>query len=156
MKPMILIGADYGDFASKQVLKEWLAQQGYPVQDCGAASLDPNDDYPLVVEQVAAAMQQFIRDKRSAFAILLCRSGAGMSMAANRYTHLRAVTALSEEQARHARNDDDANVLSLPADWLSQAELQAIVAQFLTTPFSQAERHSRRVDQLSKLGSQAA
>ena len=79
-----------------------------------------------------------------------------MTMAANRFCHLRAVTAHNREQARHARNDDDANVLSLPADWLSQAELQAIVTQFLTTPFSQTERHSRRVQQLNKLGTQPA
>ncbi len=149
MPPHILIAADHGGFADKQTLKDFLEQQGYSVEDCGPATLDPNDDYPQIVASVAAKMADAAPDTR---VILLCRSGAGMSMATNRFPYLRAVTALNEEQARHARNDEDANVLSLSADWLTQVEQEAIVTKFLTTPCSTEERHARRIAQLSKLG----
>jgi RpiB/LacA/LacB family sugar-phosphate isomerase len=149
MLPHILLAADHGGFADKQTLKDFLEQQGYSVEDCGPATLDPNDDYPVIVAKVAEKMIDAAPDTK---AILLCRSGAGMTMAANRFPYLRAVTALNQEQARHARNDENANVLSLSADWLSQVEQEAIVSAFLTTPFSGEQRHTRRIEQLSKLG----
>ncbi|MDA1079092.1 MAG: RpiB/LacA/LacB family sugar-phosphate isomerase [bacterium] len=145
----LLLVADHGGFADKQTLKVFLEREGYSVEECGSPTLDPNDDYPEIVAEVAAKMANAAPDTR---AILLCRSGAGMTMAANRFPYLRAVTALTPEQAQHARNDEDANVLSLSADWLSQVEQEAIVRAFLTTPFTAEERHVRRIEQLSRLG----
>jgi len=150
MLPKIYIAADHGGFASKQTLIENLESQGYSVTDCGADTLRPDDDYPLIVEKVAQKMQV----DKEAVGILLCRSGAGMSMAANRFSHLRAVTASNKEQAQHAREHNNANVLTLSADWLSVEEMQTILKTFLTTPFSDEERHARRVAQLGIFGSQ--
>ncbi|NCN06749.1 MAG: RpiB/LacA/LacB family sugar-phosphate isomerase [Candidatus Pacebacteria bacterium] len=151
MLPHIYIAADHGGFDQKRILIQFLTSKGYTVTDCGADTLDPEDDYPHIVAKLAAKMKKQVVDQ-PAFAILLCRSGAGMSMAANRFSHLRAVTAASEEQVRHAREHNNANVLALSADWLSVEEQKGMLLKFLTTPFSDKPRHIRRVQQLTTLG----
>lgn len=145
---VIVMGADHGGFLQKNELKEWLLKQGWTVDDCGAIEFNADDDYPVFAAKVAQA----VLTQEGAMGILLCRSGAGMAIAANRFTGIRAVEAMKVEQARHARAHNDANILSLSGDWLDLAQMQEIVSVFITEPFTGETRHGRRIAQLDQLG----
>ena len=140
----IYLGADHGGFACKSLLHKWLESQGYTVIDCGAAELDPDDDYPTIAFKVAQAVVAHA----GSMGVLLCRSGAGMTIAANKVSGIRAANIWDVRSARHAREHNDANVLALSAEWLSPEQMQEVVHIFLTTPFSMHERHQRRLAQI--------
>lgn len=141
---MIYLGADHGGFALKEFLKAKLQQAGLAVEDCGALMLDPEDDYPYYARAVA----QKVVESSDAVGILCCRSGAGMVIAANRVAKARAVEGWSVESAKRTRQHNNANILALAGDWMSDEEAWAIVQTFLHEPFSAEERHARRVAQL--------
>ena len=147
-KPLIAIGADHGGFEQKQLLISWLSEQGYQMSDCGAFVLDESDDYPQFAQAVAQTVTTVQADGLSAVGILVCRSGAGMVIAANRYKGVRAVGVFSPEQAVHARAHNDANILVLSGDWMNIDQMQSCISTFLQTPFSGEERHQRRLAQL--------
>lgn len=152
LKPVIAIGADHGGFPQKDTLRTWLTDQGYQVIDCGAFSLDPADDYPQIA---AAVAQEVIKQQESglqAMGFLICRSGAGMVMAANRFSAIRAASAITIDQAAHARAHNDANVLALSSEWMDISLMKECMTSFLQMPFSAEERHQRRIDQLTSLG----
>ncbi len=146
----IYLGADHGGYQLKEAIKEWLMQQDFVVQDLGAHQLDSQDDYP----QYAAAVAQSVQDKPQAVGILFCRSGGGMAIAANKFANIRAVEVFNQTSAQHARQHNNANVISLAADWISQEEAQAVIQAFLHTSFSQDERHQRRLEQIRQLETQ--
>lgn len=150
-KPVIVLGADHGGFTQKQAIRQWLTSQKYDVRDVGAAQLDPEDDYPQFAKAVVKEVLQLEESGALAYGMLLCRSGAGMLMAANRFRGVRAAGALTEEQARHARAHNDANVLVLSGDWMDESAMKNVVTVFLTTPFSAEERHQRRIDQIDQV-----
>lgn len=143
----IFLGADHGGFELKQDLLQWLNSLGYQVEDCGAYELDPADDYPdvalMVAEQVAAD------ETAEAKGIIICRSSAGVVMAANKVIGIRAVAALNPDLAKMSRQHNDSNVLGLGADVTDVAEAREIVSAFLETPFSQDERHVRRLAKIA-------
>lgn len=154
-KPTIILGADHGGFTLKEKAKTWLENWGYNYEDVGALTLDPEDDYTryafAVAEKVAAAGSEFQAGGMQpppAIGLLFCRSGGGMAIAANKIMGIRAVELPTTEAARHARTDNDANVGSLAGDWLSDNQAETIIKTFLTTPFSGAERHGRRLAQI--------
>ncbi len=138
----IYLGADHGGFELKEHLKTYLMQKGIEVEDCGAFSLIPEDDYPVYAQAVAEKMLSDLDAK----GVLLCRSGGGMAIAANRYKHIRAVDCISVESAIHARTNNDANVLTLAAEWISQENAEKIVDAFSQTEFQKEERFVRRVE----------
>jgi ribose 5-phosphate isomerase B len=142
----IVIGADHGGFRLKQQLVELLRMSGYAVEDAGPEKLDPDDDYPGIAFAVGEAVAAAPEEKAG---ILVCRSGGGMTIAANKVPGVRAVTVTREDEVVHARTDNDANVISLPADWITQASAENLVRLFLETPFSEAERHARRIQQIA-------
>jgi len=140
----IYLGTDHGGFSIKEFLKTELTAQGHTVTDCGAFTLDPTDDYPLYAQAVA---KKVLADLGS-FGILLCRSGGGMEIAANRFEGIRAVECRDNNEAVHARQHNNANVLVISADG-AQQELAADIAQtFLSTPFTQKPRHVRRIQEI--------
>lgn len=143
--PKVFIGADHGGFELKEKIKTHLIERGYQVEDCGATSLNPDDDYPefafAVAEKVAA--DQYSRG------ILLCRSGVGMTIAANKVPGARAATLHSEAEAAHARSHDDVTIAALPADFLTEQQIFATLGVFLVTPFSEEERHTRRLQKIT-------
>jgi ribose 5-phosphate isomerase B len=141
----IFIGADHGGFALKEKLKPWLVEQGFLVEDGGAFMLDPADDYPIYTEIVA---KKVLQDPENQRGILLCRSGAGVVIAANKLPGIRAVSVSSAEAAQLAREDNDANILGIGADMISEDEMKKIILKFLQTPFSQEERHKRRLEEI--------
>lgn len=108
----------------------------------GPATLVADDDYPDFANPVCTQM------KDDDQAILICGSGHGMDIAANRYPHIRAILGFNQAVVEQGRAHENANVLVLPADWLSQDEANALIDIFLNTPFSQEPRHIRRISKL--------
>jgi len=143
----VFIGSDHGGFAQKQAVFSSLVAEGFQVRDIGPHSLNLSDDYPDYAIQVAREVQ---KDPR-ARGILLCRSGEGMEMAANKVSGIRAALVWKPEVAVETRRDNDANVIVLPSDFVSETEAQAIVRAFLATDFSGEERHQRRVEKMNEL-----
>jgi len=142
----IALGADHRGFALKEELKAWLAARGLRVIDCGAASAD-RVDYPDYAFKVADAVQAGEAER----GILICSTGIGMSIAANRFPKVRAALCSSVLLARLSREHSDANVLCLGADFVSGAEARRIVGVWLRTEFA-GGRHARRVRKLGQVG----
>ncbi len=142
----VFIAADHGGFAAKQALVGALSRD-FKVQDFGPETLDPGDDFTPYAEAVSRAVVK----TPGSMGILVCRSGEGMVMAANKIDGIRAALAWNEEVAHETRSDNDSNVLSLPADHTNQQELEAIARAWLTTPFAGTERYKRRIDEITKL-----
>lgn len=148
----IFIGADHNGYHLKEKLEKYLVKAGYDVVDDGGSGADPEDDFPVFASKVALDMLgSDIHDPRG---ILICGSGQGMAIAANRFKGIRAVVLQDEEQARLSRNDDDANVLALPAYVLKgdPDRVYRIVDSWLSTPYESIARRNRRIAQLDELG----
>lgn len=145
----IYIGADHNGFDLKATLADYLQRGGYEVVDEGDTERHPDDDYPQFASKV---IQGMIEDPSAEVrGVLICGSGQGMCMAANRYKGVRAVLGYDQESVRSARNDDDANVLCLPARALDFEQVVGIVHTWLMTPFAGAPRFKRRIEELDQL-----
>ncbi|MBI2010538.1 MAG: RpiB/LacA/LacB family sugar-phosphate isomerase, partial [Candidatus Chisholmbacteria bacterium] len=136
-----------GGFELKEKIKQWLGEWGHEVVDHGAFRLDATDDYPDFVVPAAKAVSQ----DKAALGIVLGRSGNGEAIAANKMKSIRAAVCVNVEMARKAREHNDANVLALGGDYVSEAEAKEIVRTFLETPFSGDERHVRRLEKIMAL-----
>jgi ribose 5-phosphate isomerase B len=145
----IYIGADHNGFAYKQEIADFLRRSGHEVVDDGDIRLQPEDDFPVLAGKVANSL--LADDDKQARGILICGSGQGMCMAANRYKGIRASLCWNLDEARSARNDDDSNVLCLSSNQIELPAAQAIITTWLTTPFAGAERFVRRLKQLDEL-----
>lgn len=141
----IYLGADHGGFELKEQIKVWLLENGYQVEDCGNAVLDPNDDYPEFAFTVA---QKVTQSEAESVGILFCRSGGGMSIAANKVEGIRAVDVFDLTSAIHAKTNNNANVISLGADWMDPGESKLIIENFLKSKYMGEERHARRLKQI--------
>ena len=139
----IAIAADHAGFALKQVLKDHLASGGYEVLDLGTAGTD-SVDYP----DFAGALTDALADGRAERGVLLCGSGIGMSIAANRRPGIRAALAHDVEAARLARQHNDANVLVMGGRVIDEKIAKACLEVFLSTEFD-GGRHARRVAKLA-------
>lgn len=142
MKEIIYLGSDHAGYEMKEDIKKYLTDLDHPVEDLGAYSDEPSD-YP----EFAYAVAEKIIEKK-ARGILFCGSGEGMAIAANRLKGARASVVWNEDIARETREDNDSNILSLPSRYLKLEEARKIVKAWLETPFSQAERHVRRIKKL--------
>jgi ribose 5-phosphate isomerase B len=142
MTEQILIASDHAGFALKQQLEAALGTLGYSVNDLGTNSQDSADyaDY-------AHPLAKRISTGESTRGVLLCGTGLGMSYTANRYPHVRAAVAWTPEVAKLSREHNDANVLVLPARFLSTEQGVEILKTWLNTPF-EGGRHARRVDKI--------
>lgn len=145
MSEKIFIGADHAGFALKQKLVAELKKLGYEPVDVGPKDLDPADDFPDFAKPVAKAVSSG-EVKRG---VLTCGTGLGMSYTANRYPKVRAAVAWSPEVAEMSRKHNDANVLVLPARFVSEEEGLAILHRWLETNF-EGGRHQRRVEKIEK------
>lgn len=148
-KQHVYIGCDHGGFPFKATLIEFLQAQGYSVTDCGAFELNLEDDYPQFAFAVAEKVADANKELDVAKGVLLCRSGIGVTMAANKVKGIRAGNAFTVQQVQHGRENDNINVLTLSGDWLSLEDMKELVAVFLETEFSLEERHRRRVLQIT-------
>lgn len=146
----VFIGSDHNGFAYKQELADFLRRSGYEVVDEGDIRLDPQDDFPQFAAKV---VNDLLASKDpGARGILVCGSGQGMCMAANRFKGIRASLCWNVAEARAARNDDDSNVLCISSRYTNLLDAQAIVTVWLTTPFAAADRFVRRIKELDQLG----
>lgn len=141
----IAVGADHGGYALKQEIAEYLIAQGHQVQDFGIHNPEPAD-YPDIAVPVARAVAAGEADR----AILICGTGIGMSMAANKIAGIRAAVCTDCYMARMAREHNDAQILCLGGRVLGVGSALEIVRTFLSTEFS-GGRHARRVDKTSAL-----
>lgn len=140
MSEQIYVGADHAGFQLKQRLVAELKRLGYDPVDVGPTALDPSDDFPDYARPVAEA----VSTGSVARGVLTCGTGLGMAYVANRYPRVRAAVAWSPEIAELARRHNDANVLVLPARFVSEEEGMEILHRWLETGF-EGGRHARRV-----------
>ena len=146
----IYIGADHNGFEFKRQLSQTLKLAGHEVIDQGDTTIDPQDDFPQFAGKVVTTLLG--EPDKDAKGILICGSGQGMCMAANRFKGIRASLCWNIGEARSARNDDDSNVLCLSSKYMTLEEAQAVVATWLATPFAAAPRFIRRLKELDELG----
>ena len=145
----IFLSSDHAGYEMKNALREHLAHKGHEVEDLGPATLDPKDDYPQFAFQVTTkVLGSEDKDPRG---ILVCGSGQGMAIAANRVRGIRAAVVWNEQVAKETRQDNDTNVLSLAASYLDNEAAYKIVDAWLKEPFSNAPRHRRRLEEIEEL-----
>lgn len=143
----IVIGSDHGGYELKGKLVAFLNKTGHAVEDLGTHSKD-SCDYPLIGFEVAKA----VSDKRAERGILICRTGIGMAIIANKLPGIRAGAVYNAEMAKSSREHNDCNVLVLAADYTDEAAAGDILKVWLDTK-SLGDRHARRVEQIKKLES---
>ncbi|MDA3855226.1 MAG: ribose 5-phosphate isomerase B [Candidatus Woesearchaeota archaeon] len=142
----IYIGSDHAGFKSKEKIKKILTKLNYEYVDMGPNNDERSVDYPLFAAKVAKAVL-----KNESKGILICGSGTGMQIAANKIKGIRAAFSYDSYSAKMARQDNDANILTLRGRKFPSLKYKSIVKAFLETKFSGEERHQRRIEQLSKL-----
>ncbi len=142
---IIYIGADHKGFQLKKQIVELVKSRGYEVADMGNAVEDQNDDYPDFAVLVAEKVNLNYENARG---ILLCGSGVGVDIVANKFRNIRSALVCTPDQAFDSRNDDDTNILSLPADYITPEGAGRIVTTWLETPFSGEDRYRRRLQKV--------
>lgn len=147
----IYLGADHRGFNLKELLKKILHEQGYEVVDLGNTSYDEKDDYP---DFAAAVAKKVSLEFDKARGILICASGVGVDVVANKYPGVRSALAISSDQIYDARHDDDVNILSLAADFVDEEGAEKIVKVFLETPFAGEEQYKKRILKISDIEGQ--
>lgn len=135
----------------KEELKPWLIQQGHEVVDVGASLLTLGDDYMDYARRVADSVSTEKLQEQGGRGVLICGSGVGMDIVANRFTGIRCGLALSVDQVKAARHEDDINVLALAADYTDVTAAKEMVKVFLETEFSGEERYRRRIQKLNSI-----
>jgi ribose 5-phosphate isomerase B len=143
----IYLGADHGGFQLKEEFKRYLVDK-YPeiqAEDCGAHEFDAGDDYPLFALEVA---KKVASDEQS-LGVLLCRSGSGVVIAANKVKGVRAVELYDAKITKQAKSHNHANVIAFGGDYLSLAEMTKLFEIFLETEQDPDERHKRRLQQIN-------
>lgn len=143
----IYLGSDHRGFALKEKLKNLLTEWGYDYEDVGPFEYNKDDDYP----DFATAVAEAVGTKEGARGILICGSGIGVCIAANKMKGIRAGTMASSEQTKASVSDEDTNVLCLSANYTSEEKIMEIAKTFLETKFSGEERHTRRVRKIKDL-----
>ena len=139
----IAVGSDHAGFELKEILKEHLKERGIEVLDSGTFS-DESCDYPDYAKKVA----ENILEKKAQLGLLVCGTGIGMSIAANKIKGIRAAVLSDEFSAQATRSHNDANILCLGARVIDAPKAQELLDIFLDTPFSGEEKHVRRINKL--------
>ena len=143
---MIYLGADHGGFKLKQKIKSFLKDLEYEYEDLGNLKFDKDDDYPDYAFKVAEKVSDNIKNK----GILLCRSSGGMVIAANKVKGIKAVSVIDEKSVKHAVEHNNANIIALSGDWMTEQEAKDAVKVFLETDFTKEERHKRRINMIKE------
>ncbi|MEK7517138.1 MAG: RpiB/LacA/LacB family sugar-phosphate isomerase [Patescibacteria group bacterium] len=145
----VYLGTDHAGFELKEKIKSYLSENAYEVEDCGAFSFDKNDDYPDFIAKAAIGVSKNPNSK----GIVFGKSGAGEAIVANKIKGIRAVFGFSKENVELSRLHNDANVLSLGSAFVNEGLAKELVKIFLETPFSNEERHKRRIEKIRKIES---
>ena len=142
----VAVGSDHAGFTLKSTLITWLAEHGYETLDCGCYTAD-SVDYPDIAKETCKA----VTDKRADCAVLICGTGIGVSLAANKVKGIRCALCSEPVSAKLTREHNNANMLAFGARLIGTVMAEAIVDAFVETPFSFAERHVKRIDMISRI-----
>ena len=155
----IFLGTDHAGFPAKEKVKEFLIKEGYEVSDCGAFTFDVDDDYPDFIHEAAKG----VAENPESLGVIFGGSGQGEAMCANRHKGVRAAVyygvpgkdqidagGKSLNMIASTREHNNANMLSLGVRFLSDEEILSVVKLFIETPFSNGDRHVRRITKLDK------
>lgn len=143
----IYIGADHRGYELKEKIAKWLFELERPYFDVGATHLDPDDDYTKYATEVAS----LVAGNAGSRGVLVCGSGVGVEVAANKFDGVRAAIGMDTRQVEAGRHDDDMNILVLAADYTSEKEAKAMLISFLETKHSDKARYERRLNDIEKL-----
>ncbi len=130
----------------KELIKQWLAAEGYTAEDAGAENLVVEDDYVYFAKQAVKAVTSS-GDR----VILFCRNGFGMVIAANRFAGMRCGLAFDDEAVKKGRTDDDINALAVPSDYVDEVSVRRMIKTFLTVEASREDKYRRRIMKLDNL-----
>ena len=148
----VAVGTDHAGFVLKATIVEAINALGHSVLDCGAMRIEPDDDYP----DFAAAVSRAILEGRAERGVLLCGSGVGASVAANKFVGIRSALCHDTFSARQGVEDDDMNVISLGARVIGPSLAAEVVRAFTAATFSGLERHVRRLAKIHAIEEDAA
>jgi len=145
---MLYLGADHRGYYLKEAIKEFLKSRKVEFEDLGNAQYDKDDDYPDYAELLA---KKVLKNEKENKGILICGTGIGMSIVANKFKGIRAGLCLSGYLAKRAKEEDDINVLCLAADITDEKTSQTIIKEWLKTSFLSEKRHQRRLEKIKKV-----
>ena len=140
------MGSDHGGLELKNKLAKLLEAKSMQIEDAGPYKYDKDDDYPDYAQKVCEKIES-----QRGKGILICKSGHGMAITANKFKGRRASVCWDEESAEKAKKDDDINIICLPADRISADEAVRVVLKWLETPFERVERRTRRLDKIEEI-----
>lgn len=143
----VFLGADHRGYELKEKIAKWLFEMEYPYQDLGAYHMDPNDSYTKYAEQVAS----LVAANKGSRGVLLCGSGVGVDVVANKFDGIRASIGKDVFQVEAGRNDDDMNILVIAADYTEEKDVKAMLISFLETKFSGKEKYERRLQEIEEI-----
>jgi len=141
----IAIATDHRGYGLKENIKNFLTKEQYNIIDCGTDNEEPVD-YPDYAQKICDK----ITNNEAKLGIVICGSGIGMSIACNKIKGIRCAKVSDLEEAKHSRNDNDANIIAISSK-LDIEEAKQIILTFLTTKFSNEERHKKRIDKINLL-----
>jgi len=142
----VFLGADHAGYKFKERIKKYLENKNIDFVDLGSSNIVEGDDYDDYAKKVCAKVAKH----KDYGGILICGSGVGMAMAANRYKSIRAVAAYDIYTAQMSRSDEDSNVLALRSRFFSFTKTKRIIDTWLSTKFSAKPRHIRRIKKLNR------
>lgn len=142
---MIYLGADHRGYNLKEEIKKFLTENSQDFEDMGNFKYDPGDDYTDFAKLVAEKVSNNPKLNKG---ILICGSGVGVDITANKFKGVRSALADDVETAKQSREHDDTNILSLPADQVNLETAKQIIAIWLQTPFSNGEKYKRRIEKI--------
>lgn len=144
---MIYLGADHRGYDLKAKIANWLSVREYEFEDMGPFAYDHDDDF---TESTFLVAEQVSKNPEKNRGIVMCGSGVGVSIAANKLPKVRCGLGFAEDQVHAARKDDNINILALACDNTDETHALKLVEKFLETPFVESERYLRRIEKISR------
>ena len=144
----LFIGCDHRGFKLKNALIEYLQEKDIRVEDLGNYEYDPLDDYPDFSKKVASAVLQ---DLENSLGIMVCGSGVGASIAANRFKKIRCGLGFEKDQVKHIKERDQINILALPSDYVDFEKAKILVDTFIETETLKDEKYLKRINKIEEL-----
>jgi len=148
---IVALGTDHAGFPLKMALAEAIRANGHEILDCGAHQLEPGDDYP----DFAAAVARAVLDGKADRGVIVCGSGVGASVAANKFDGIRCALCHDTFSAHQGVEDDAMNVLALGARVIGPSLAAELISAFLRADFSGAPRHKRRLEKIARIEREA-
>lgn len=143
----IFLGADHRGYELKEKIATWLFDLNYDFEDLGASFLDEKDDYTKYAAEVASMVAKRPHSK----GVLLCGSGVGVEVVANKFDGIRAAIGKNVLQVKAGRRDDDMNILVIASDFTIEKEAKAMLIAFIETKYEENARRERRLEEIEKI-----